>query len=240
MLWWQVDLLIVMAYGLQHSLLTTKTAVKIYNKILPGYTWNIVYSFISLVTLVIGFHLWQKSHVLIYHFTPGGHAYHLSLTLLAGSLFFFFYCFKFTTSFWQWLGVKQVFLTLMKRPLPGYYRIRQNGIKKYIRFPHHTCLVIFFWTHPIMTLDTLLLSIGATVYLYLGTMHQDRRGLRIIGKEWDEYRKNTCLLFPNWAVYKRMFNDIKAAIYNLQPADQVKEQQVVEPKIDNNSLIDNV
>jgi protein-S-isoprenylcysteine O-methyltransferase Ste14 len=212
MTWWMIDLLIIFAYGLQHTLLTTKLAVNIYNKILPDYSWNLIYSILSVITIFVGFRYWQTSGVNIFYLTPGSLAYHLSVVILACSLFFFFYCFKFTTSFWQWLGVKQVAFKIMNKPMPAYYRTRQNGIKRYIRFPHHTCLIFFFWAHPVMSLDTLLLAIGATVYLYVGTYHQDLRGLRIIGREWEEYRKNTSLLFPRPLVIRRMVEDFRLSL----------------------------
>jgi hypothetical protein len=207
--WFWINLLIVISYGLQHSLLTTKTAVSLFNRFFPSYLWNILYSIISVITLVIGFQFWQSSGVYLFHFTPGSVAYHISLIFLALSLFFFFYCFRFTTSFWQWLGVKQVAVKLAGKKMPDYYRVRKEGIKRYIRFPHHTCLIFFFWTHPVMTLDTLFLAIAATIYLYVGTYHQDTRGLRLIGKEWEDYRINTNLLLPTPRTVRRMFADWK-------------------------------
>jgi len=129
-----------------------------------------------------------------------------ALPILALSLFLFLYCFKYTTSFWQWLGVKQVTVKLSGKKMPAYYKVRKEGIKRYIRFPHHTCL-IFFWLHPVMTLDTLFLAIAATIYLYVGTYHQDLRGLRLIGKEWEEYRLNTNLLLPTPKTIARMISD---------------------------------
>lgn len=206
--WLLVDLGIVLLYGLQHSLLTTKVAVSIYNKILPAYTWNFVYSVISVVTLVIGFKYWKSSGIYLFHLTPGSLVYHLSVVGLALSLFLFFYCFKFTTSFWQWLGVKQVAYKILGREMPEYYKLRSQGIKRYIRFPHHTCLIFFFWLHPVMTLDTLFLAVAATAYLYIGTYHQDLRGLRIIGEEWEGYRKRTCLLFPGPRTIKLFMIDM--------------------------------
>lgn len=210
--WWSIDLLIVVVYGLQHTLLTTKIAVDVYNKILPDYSWNFVYSIVSVVTLVIGFNYWQSSNIDLFRLASGSLEYHIMLIFLSASLFFFFYCFKYTTSFWQWLGVKQICSKILKKPMPTYYKLRQQGVKRYIRFPHHTCLIVFFWCHPVMTLDTLLLAIGATTYLYLGSYHQDLRGLRIIGIEWEEYRKNTCLLIPGPKVISRMFYDFKALL----------------------------
>lgn len=212
MTWWQVDLLIIASYGLQHSLMTTKWFVAFYNKILPDYSWNIVFSLTSVALVFVGFKYWQGSGEYLFYLVPGTFLHHLSVITTAASLFFFFYCFKFTTSFWQWLGVKQVTLKLMKKKMPAYYRTRREGVKKYIRFPHHTCLIVFFWAHPVMTLDTLLLAIGATAYLYLGTYHQDLRGLRIIGPEWQEYRQNTALLIPGPKVILRMWRDFKAAM----------------------------
>ena len=205
--WVLVDTLIVLAYGLQHSLLTTKTAVAWFGKVLPVYLWNILYSGISVATLILGFKFWEPSGMLLFHFAPASVAYHLSTASLALSLFLFLFCFKYTTSFWQWLGVKQVAVKLLGKKMPAYYKVRKEGIKRYIRFPHHTCLIFFFWLHPVMTLDTLLLAIAATIYLYVGTYHQDLRGLRLIGREWEEYRLNTNLLLPTPKTIARMIAD---------------------------------
>lgn len=209
--WLIQDFVIVFVYGLQHSLLTTKPAVALYSRIFPSYTWNISYSVLSVITLVVGFQLWETSGVVLYHLIPGSVAYHVSTIILALSLFSFFYFFKFTTSFWQWLGVKQVILKIQGKKLPEYYRVRKQGVKRYIRFPHHTALIVLFWAHPVMMLDTLFLAITATIYLYLGTYHQDLRGLSAIGKEWEEYRKDTALLIPGPKVLRRIFRDLASS-----------------------------
>ena len=210
--WLLVDTLIVLAYGLQHSLLTTKTAVALFEKVFPSYLWNILYSAVSVATLVLGFKYWETSWVYLFHFVPGSLAYHLSTAGLALSLFLFFDCFKFTTSFWQWLGVKQVAVKLAGKKMPAYYKVRKEGVKRYIRFPHHTCLIFFFWLHPVMTLDTFFLAIAATVYLYVGTYHQDLRGLRLIGKEWEDYRAHTNLLLPTPKTIARMIADWRGEV----------------------------
>jgi protein-S-isoprenylcysteine O-methyltransferase Ste14 len=226
MTWWIVDSIIIASYGLLHTLLTTKPFRIIYDKILPAYTWNIVFSGLSVLTIFLGFEYWQSSGEYVFYLIPGTLAHHLSLFVLASSLFFFFYCFKFTTSFWQWLGVKQVALKAMNKKLPDYYVTRRNGIKKYVRFPHHTCLIFFFWAHPVMTTDTLLLALGATAYLYLGTYHQDLRGLSILGDEWAEYRKKTALLIPGPMVIKRMIADFKQYLNSIEGASVEPDTEV--------------
>ena len=222
--WILIDLGIIFLYGMQHTLLTTKIAVNLYNKFLPAFSWNIVYSIISVLTLVVGFVFWESSGVYIFHLIPGSLMYHVSVIALALSLFLFFYCFRYTTSFWQWLGIKQVAAHVRGIKAPEYYRVRKEGIKKYIRFPHHTCLIVLFWTHPVMTLDTLLLAVGATVYLYLGTYHQDLRGLAAIGDDWAEYRKSTALLLPGPKQLKRMWKDLTGADENVTDGQQIESE----------------
>lgn len=207
--WYIIDTIIVLVYASQHTLFTTRIAMDIYNKVFPAYLWNILYSIISIILIVVGLKYWQPSNVYIYKLVPGGILYHISIIMLSLSLFLFFYCFKYTTSFIQWIGIKQIIYKIKNRSDNGYHRVRNNGVKKYIRFPHHTCLIIFFWSHPLMTFDTLLLSIACTVYLYIGTYHQDIRGIRILGKEWEDYRINTSLLIPSLSVISIIISDIK-------------------------------
>ena len=165
--------------------------------------------------LVIAFLLWQPSGVTIYRLE--GVPYYLAIGGMGLALFGFFYCFKYTTSFAQWIGVAQVHAMITKKEPSKYYRVRKNGPKKYVRFPHHTCLALLFWSQPVMTLDTLWLAIFATAYTYVGTMHQDSRGRRLLGEEWIEYSKTTNLMFPNPV---RILRDVFAPIAQRRAGDR--------------------
>lgn len=193
--WAIVDASLVVAYGLQHTLLTTKTAVGLFNRILPAPLWNACYSALSIAILVVMAIFWERCPVVIYHLH--GVSYWLAWGGMAGSVFMFMYCFKYTTSFWQWIGIAQIAAMIKKTEGKPYYRVRKNGLKRYIRFPHHLFLVTMFWSQPVMTLDTLLLAVLATIYTYIGTLHQDSRGRRLLGDEWIEYSRHTGLMFPN-------------------------------------------
>jgi hypothetical protein len=130
-------------------------------------------------------------------------------------------------------SVKQVAIKLSGKKMPDYYRVRKEGIKRYIRFPHHTCLIFFFWLHPVMTLDTLFLAIAATIYLYVGTYHQDLRGLRLIGKEWEVYRLETNLLLPTQKTVAKMLKDWRNDPNDTQPEEHdqgTNENQKIAPQ----------
>lgn len=200
--WILIDSALVVLFGMQHSLLTTKLAIKLFNKYIPAQLWNIIYSAISIVFLLIVIFNWRQSQITLYHLD--GISFYMVFGCMGICLIMFFYCFKYTTSFWQWIGIEQLWKTITKQPLNQYYRVRKNGLKKYIRFPHHTFLILIFWCQPVMTLDSLWMALLATIYTYIGTVHQDHRGKRLIGQEWIDYSKNTRLLFPS---INTLFND---------------------------------
>ncbi len=210
--WFYTDLILVCLYGFLHSILTTRPAVAIIGKIFKPQLWNFVFSIISVLTLVVAYVYWQPSGVEIYR--TEGIAYYVMCGLSFNSLIFFFYCFRYT-SFTQWLGVAQLYRTMTGKPEQPYYKINKSELKRYVRFPHHTALIFLFWAQPVMTQDTLLLAIGATFYTWIGTVHQDRRGLRLLGQAWQDYRQESSLLFPS---VKQVLRDIGLSGNTASPA----------------------
>lgn len=193
--WFLIDTILMIIFAAQHSLLTTKTAVTIFNRLFPDYMWNFLYSILTIILAIFIFRFWAESEIYVYKTTGFLSVVIFSFQIL--SVVMFFYCFKYTTSFWQWIGIEQLYKKLTRRSMSKYYRLRKNGLKKHIRFPHHSFLILIFWFQSTMTLDSLYLAIFATIYTYIGTVHQDMRGIRLVGKDWIEYRKETNLLFPN-------------------------------------------
>lgn len=192
--WFFVDMALCLLFAAQHSLLTTQPAVRVIEKITRPQLWNLVFSVLTVVVMVFIYWTWQPSGISIYSLEGGWYIMVFGFHMFF--IFMFFYCFKYT-SFWQWLGTSQALHILMGRELPRYYKINRTGLKRYVRFPHHTFLILMFWAQPAMTADTLLLAIAGTVYTWLGTMHQDTRGLRVLGDAWADYSRETHILVPS-------------------------------------------
>lgn len=204
--WIVVDLGLCLLFTAQHSLLTTAPAVRFIEKLTRQHLWNLVFSALTALTMLLVYWAWQPSNINIYRLTGGWYLLMLALHLFF--LFMFFYCFKYT-SFWQWLGISQAWHLLRGIELPRYYKINKSGLKRYIRFPHHSFLILMFWAQPVMTADTALLAIAATIYTWVGTLHQDTRGRRVLGEVWTDYSKNTHILVPSlrrimadWVIYR--------------------------------------
>jgi len=207
--WWQIDILIMVSYGLVHSCLTTKPAMSLYETVFPAWSWNIGMCVFSAATLILGILYWQPSGHYIYVLIPGSPLFHFAALSMVTLLGLTIYCFRYTSTFWQWLGAHQLIARLRGRKTPEPYRLHIQGIKRYIRFPHHTFLMFFFWAHPIMTYDTLLFSVGTTIYMYIGTWHMDKRLEAIFGDEWRIYKKDTGLMLPSSKAWSRLFTDLR-------------------------------
>ena len=198
MSWYVVDSLLVITFAVQHSLGTTATAKNLVKRITGGreFLWNFIYNLITIAFLAAIVYFWQSSGIVLWQ--AEGFWYWAIWGL---NLFFvgtFFYLFQFTQPFGEWLGVTQLgrWAKGEKEPTLEGYKIKTMGIKKYIRFPHHTCLIFIFWCLPVMTADLALLATLMSIYAYVGSVHQDLRGYSYFPEQWPEYRKESRILFP--------------------------------------------
>lgn len=203
--WLYTDLGLMALFAAQHTLLTTRPAVYLIGKIARPELWNLIFSGLTLVVMGVMYLYWEPSGITIYVLRDPLFGAMIGLHIFF--IFMFFYCFKYT-SFGQWLGITQLIRILRGKPMPKYYRVNRSGLKRYIRFPHHTFLVLIFWAQPAMTADTLVMAIFATLYTWLGTVHQDGRGRRLLGEQWLDYSRTTNILLPKLST---VLADIRAA-----------------------------
>jgi methanethiol S-methyltransferase len=219
MKWYIADTVLVLLFAAQHSLGTTSWAKTLISRLMYGRThlWNAAYNVGTFAVLAFAIKCWSTSTALVWA-VPAPWSYLLTAfaVLLVVS---FFYLFKFTQPFGEWLGYAQV--TRMARGLPHPagegYRIKRHGIKRYIRFPHHTVLILLFWCWPTMRADLFLLAVEATIYLWLGSVHQDMRGTKYFPDQWPEYQRNSRLLFP---AIEHVFADLRLIRRSEQEAGQ--------------------
>lgn len=71
-----------------------------------------------------------------------------------------------------------------------------TGLYRWVRHPLYTAGLVFIWLVPRMTLNMLAFNLGATVYIILGAILEERKLLREFGEAYDSYRRTTPMLFP--------------------------------------------
>jgi len=213
--WYTANVLLILLFSAQHSIGTTPWAKGFIARLAGNrpYAWNAVYNVGTLACMGLTWALWQKSHIVLWDVqAPWSYAL---MGVEALAVVTFFYLFRFTQPFGEWIGYSQLVRAARGLPDPKGqgYKIKTFGIKRYVRFPHHTMLIVIFWALPYMTADIMLFSITATIYTWLGSLHQDLRGKSYFGEQWVAYTRTSRMLFPaiehvaediqNWSARRR-------------------------------------
>jgi protein-S-isoprenylcysteine O-methyltransferase Ste14 len=71
-----------------------------------------------------------------------------------------------------------------------------HGLYRWVRHPLYTAGLMFIWLTPIMTSSLLALNVGLTVYIYVGSMFEERRLQTEFGQAYNDYRHLVPRLIP--------------------------------------------
>lgn len=98
-------------------------------------------------------------------------------------------------SLWQ-TGILD-FLGLKPLLRPGRGRgLVTGGFYCRLRNPQFLFAILFLWFSPIMTLNTLAFNIMATIYFYLGALHEERSLKEEFGEAYRDYRGRVPMFLP--------------------------------------------
>ncbi len=107
-----------------------------------------------------------------------------------------------TTAFLQtdplsFVGLRQLFETEKSGQLVT------RGLYRVVRHPLYTFGLLFVWLTSTVTLNSLTVYIGATIYTLAGAYFEERKLLREFGASYVEYKKKTPMLIPGLVFGKR-------------------------------------
>ena len=71
-----------------------------------------------------------------------------------------------------------------------------SGFYRYMRHPLYTFGLLFIWLTPAVTLNSLTVFVGATIYILIGAYFEERKLLRDFGEAYAEYKRKTPMLIP--------------------------------------------
>lgn len=70
------------------------------------------------------------------------------------------------------------------------------GFYCHLRNPLFLFGIIFLWLFPFMTLSLLIFNILATIYFYVGAVHEERSLINEFGEEYRKYRQKVPMFIP--------------------------------------------
>ncbi len=100
----------------------------------------------------------------------------------------------------SFLGLAQVQAWLRGEEIPGdgveTGALEVAGPYRHVRHPMYAAALVALWAEPHWMANRLALILGATVYLLLGALHEERRLLRAHGEAYRRYAEQTPRFLP--------------------------------------------
>lgn len=96
------------------------------------------------------------------------------------------------TGLGEFLGIKQL-INSNSQPSNGMIT---DGPYRWVRHPLYTLGLIFIWATPILTTSVLALNLGLSLYIYIGSIFEERRLMNQFGAEYREYAARIPRIIP--------------------------------------------
>lgn len=96
------------------------------------------------------------------------------------------------TDTFSFIGIRQ--LIQEEKPVS----LMTGGLYRYVRHPLYSAGLLFLWVSPVMTVNSLTMTLGLTVYIVIGAMFEERKLLREFGNAYAEYGRVTPMLVPGF------------------------------------------
>jgi protein-S-isoprenylcysteine O-methyltransferase Ste14 len=90
----------------------------------------------------------------------------------------------------SFVGLRQLF----EEEKPA--RFVTGGLYRLVRHPLYTAGLLILWLSPQVTVNSLALYFGATLYILVGAYFEERKLTREFGEAYVEYSKKTPMLIP--------------------------------------------
>jgi protein-S-isoprenylcysteine O-methyltransferase Ste14 len=75
-------------------------------------------------------------------------------------------------------------------------RLVTHGLYRWVRHPLYAAGLLFIWLTPVMSQNSLVVVIAASVYIIVGALFEERKLEREFGAEYVEYKASTPMLIP--------------------------------------------
>ncbi len=170
-----IDSLLVVGFGLQHSLIATVTVKKKVQKLtgLDPVSWRGVQSLINVSYVILAACLWREVPIVVWDFA-GTPLYWVLGAILVASWVWYFQIHLFEYDCGLAFGSSAVLSRLHGSPLPPM-EMWKVGSRRWLRFPVHNAFFPMFFAFPRMSLSMLVIAVVGNINNIYGTILYDKR-----------------------------------------------------------------
>lgn len=191
-----VDLLLLLAFGLQHSVMARPAFKQWWARMVPPVVERSTFLVASCVMLAALFCFWLpiREPVVWRVEHPVGVAllwslFALGWLVLVGS--------SYMLDHWELFGLRQVIAPLLRHSHNTQPTdLRTPLLYRHIRHPLYLGFLLGLWAVPVMTAGRLLFAAGLSVYILIGIAFEERDLIRQFGDRYRRYREQAGMLLP--------------------------------------------
>jgi methanethiol S-methyltransferase len=180
-------------FGVQHSVMAREGFKKAIAGVVPAHVERSTFVLASGLALSLVMWQWQPIGGMVWQFDS------LLAQVLLWGLFAFGWALIFVATFltdhFDLFGLRQVYLYFAQKTYT-HVEFKTVFLYKMLRHPMMLGLLISFWATPTMTMSHLLFSAGMSVYVFIGIHFEERGLLRVLGKDYAEWRAKTPMVLP--------------------------------------------
>lgn len=188
-----INAALLLLFGLQHSVMARPTFKRWWRQFVPDASERSTYVMFSNLALILLLIAWQPMPAIVWDVQqPLGRA--ILWALFAGGWGLVLVT-TFLINHFDLFGLRQVWLAFRGRPYT-YLKFVTPGPYKFVRHPLYVGWITAFWAIPTMTAGHLVFALGATAYILVAIVLEERNLIEYHGRDYIEYRARTGRLLP--------------------------------------------
>ena len=188
-----VNVLLLDAFAIQHSVMARPGFKKWWTKIIPKSIERSTFVLLASLMLLLLYWQWRPITTQVWAVENAAGQILLQCLYFLGWLIVFFGTFM--INHFDLFGLRQVYLNLRNREYTDL-GFRISGFYKFVRHPIMLGFLIAFWATPVMTVGHLLFAVATTGYILIALQLEERDLANHFGEQYQEYRRKTSMLVP--------------------------------------------
>ncbi|WP_244243466.1 methyltransferase family protein [Leptospira andrefontaineae] len=195
---------LIAIFGIPHSVMARPGFKKYCKRIIPLPIERSFYVFIVSITLIALSILWQPIHIEIWIIQNSPWKYAIYSIFLIGIILSVVS--TFLIDHFELFGLRQAWNFLIKtESYPSEFST--PSLYKLVRHPMMLGMILALWSTPLMNLGHLILSIGLTIYIIIGTFFEERDLIRTFGEKYLNYKRTVPMLLPLLLLRQKITKD---------------------------------
>ena len=188
---WNLGLVAI--WGFIHTAMARPGFKRWLTRMIPAAAERSTYVLVAGITSVLLIALWKNIPGVIWNIGSAPLAFALWGLFIFGWVFLL--ASTFAINHFDLFGLRQAYLNFKNRPQPPLKFVKR-AMYRYIRHPIQTGVLIGVWATPMMSQTQICLSIGFTLYIFIGLWFEERDLIAEHGDEYRAYRRTAGKLLP--------------------------------------------